>query len=118
MYGDGRNIRDWIHVDDHCAGIEKIIRMGNPGEVYNFGGGNEITNIELATNILDYFKLSSDKIKYVEDRKGHDLRYSINYTKAKSEIKYSPEKNFQFGLEETIFWYRNNETWWRPLLKK
>lgn len=115
MYGDGRNIRDWIHVDDHCAGIEKIIRMGKPGEVYNFGGGNEITNIELATNILDYFKLSSDKIKYVEDRKGHDFRYSVSSKKSFTELNWAPKKNFMEGLCETIEWYKSNVEWWEKL---
>lgn len=118
VYGNGLNVRDWLHVDDHCRGIYLAFMNGKSGESYNIGGGTELTNLELVQNLLNSFQKTEEMIAWVEDRKGHDLRYSINYTKAKSEIKYSPEKNFQFGLEETIFWYRNNETWWRPLLKK
>jgi dTDP-glucose 4,6-dehydratase len=118
VYGNGLNVRDWLHVDDHCRGIYLAFMNGKSGESYNIGGGTELTNLELVQNLLNSFQKTEEMIAWVEDRKGHDLRYSIDYTKAKSEIRYSPEKKFQFGLEETIFWYRNNETWWRPLLKK
>ena len=115
MYGDGKNIRDWIHVDDHCEGIEKTIRLGKPGEIYNFGGGNEIPNIELANIILDYFQLSSDKIEYVQDRKGHDFRYSVSIEKSSRELDWKPTKYFKDGLFETIEWYKNNSKWWENL---
>jgi dTDP-glucose 4,6-dehydratase len=115
MYGNGKNIRDWIHVDDHCAGIEKTIELGKPGEVYNFGGGNEITNIDLANKILTYFNLSSDKIKFIEDRKGHDFRYSVSFDKSINDLGWKPYKNFMDGLLETIEWYKNNTGWWENL---
>jgi len=115
IYGNGKNIRDWIHVDDHCAGIEKTIQLGQPGEIYNFGGGNEITNIELANKILDYFNLSSDQIEYVQDRKGHDLRYSVSFNKALNKLGWKPTKDFKDGLLETIEWYKSNTKWWENL---
>ena len=115
IYGEGYNIRDWIHVDDHCAGIEKTIRLGKSGEVYNFGGGNEITNLQLANKILDHFNLSSDKIEYVKDRKGHDFRYSVSCKKSNTELDWVPQKNFAEGLTETIDWYKNNVKWWENL---
>jgi dTDP-glucose 4,6-dehydratase len=115
VYGNGKNIRDWIHVDDHCAGIEKTVRLGQPGEIYNFGGGNEITNIELANKILDCFHLSSDEIEYVQDRKGHDLRYSVSFDKALNKLGWKPTKDFTDGLLETIEWYKSNAKWWENL---
>lgn len=118
VYGNGLNIRDWLHVDDHCRGIYLAFLNGKSGQSYNIGGGTELTNLELVQNLLISFQRTEEMIAWVEDRKGHDLRYSIDYTKAKLEIGYLPKKNFQSGLEETIFWYRNNERWWRPLLKK
>jgi len=115
IYGNGENIRDWIHVDDHCAGIEKTIHLGQPGEIYNFGGGNEITNIQLAKKILEYFNLSSDEIEYVQDRKGHDLRYSVSFNKSLNKLGWKPTKNFTDGLLETIEWYKSNGKWWENL---
>ena len=115
VYGNGKNIRDWIHVDDHCAGIEKTVQLGEPGEIYNFGGGNEITNIELANKILDCFHLSSDEIEYVQDRKGHDLRYSVSFDKALNKLGWKPTKDFTDGLLETIEWYKGNAKWWENL---
>ena len=116
VYGTGNNIRDWIHVEDHCSGIEKTIDLGKPGNIYNFGGGNEITNLELARIILDYFKLDSDKIVYVQDRKGHDYRYSVSFEKSAAELNWKPNINFQEGIFETIEWYKNNSNWWKSLI--
>jgi dTDP-glucose 4,6-dehydratase len=116
IYGTGNNIRDWIHVEDHCSGIEKIIDLGQPGNIYNFGGGNEITNLELARIILNYFKLDSDKIDYVQDRKGHDFRYSVSFEKSASELNWKPNIDFHQGIFETIEWYKNNSNWWKSLI--
>jgi dTDP-glucose 4,6-dehydratase len=116
VYGTGNNIRDWIHVEDHCSGIEKTIDLGKPGNIYNFGGGNEITNLELARIILDYFELDSDKIVYVQDRKGHDYRYSVSFEKSAAELNWQPNINFQEGIFETIEWYKNNSNWWESLI--
>ncbi len=115
IYGTGNNIRDWIYVEDHCCGIEKAIELGKPGHIYNFGGGNEITNFELSKMILDYFQFDLDKIDYVEDRKGHDFRYSVSIEKSLNELSWKPIKNFKDGLFETIEWYKNNTTWWKNL---
>jgi dTDP-glucose 4,6-dehydratase len=116
VYGTGHNIRDWIHVEDHCSGIEKTIDLGKPGNIYNFGGGNEITNLELAKIILNYFKLDYDKIDYVQDRKGHDFRYSVSFEKSASELNWKPNIDFQKGLFETIEWYKSNSNWWESLI--
>ena len=116
VYGTGNNIRDWIHVEDHCSGIEKTIDLGKPGNIYNFGGGNEITNLKLAKIILDYFKLDSDKIDYVPDRKGHDFRYSVSFEKSAYELNWKPNIDFQEGIFETIEWYKNNSNWWESLI--
>jgi dTDP-glucose 4,6-dehydratase len=115
IYGKGTNIRDWIYVEDHCSGIEKTIDLGKPGQIYNFGGGNEITNFELAEIILGYFQFGLDKIEYVQDRKGHDYRYSVSFEKSSTELNWKPIKNFKDGLFQTIEWYKNNTEWWENL---
>jgi dTDP-glucose 4,6-dehydratase len=117
VYGDGKNVRDWLHVDDHCQGIFKALQSGKAGEVYNIGGGQELSNLEITDLILKSMGANSDSIEYVEDRKGHDFRYSVNCEKAKKELGYEPKIDFSAGLLETINWYRNNEKWWRPLMK-
>jgi dTDP-glucose 4,6-dehydratase len=117
VYGDGRNVRDWLHVDDHCQGIFKALQNGKAGEVYNIGGGKELSNLEITSLILKSMDANADSIEYVEDRKGHDFRYSVNCEKAKKELGYEPKIDFSAGLLETIDWYRNNEKWWRPLTK-
>ena len=117
VYGDGKNVRDWLHVDDHCQGIFKALQSGKAGEVYNIGGGQELSNLEITDLILKLMDANSDSIEYVEDRKGHDFRYSVNYEKAKKELGYEPKINFNTGLLETINWYKNNEKWWRSLTK-
>ena len=115
LYGDGMNIRDWLHVDDHCHGIELVMRGGRAGEVYNIGGGTELTNRELTERIL--FATGDDwsRVRPVEDRKGHDRRYSVDITKIATELGYTPQVSFEQGLLDTVRWYQENESWWRPL---
>jgi dTDP-glucose 4,6-dehydratase len=115
VYGTGMNVRDWLHVDDHCRGIYAVLMNGRSGEVYNIGGGRELTNNEITNLILGAMGKDESSIEYVEDRKGHDLRYSVDWTKINRELGYEPQVKFEDGLKETIQWYRNNEAWWKPL---
>jgi len=118
LYGDGGNIRDWLHVDDHCRGILAVLRAGRPGEVYNIGGGTELTNRELTDKILSLCGVGEERITYVEDRLGHDRRYSVDWGKIHRELGYSPQVDFATGLADTVQWYRDNESWWRPLVTR
>jgi dTDP-glucose 4,6-dehydratase len=113
LYGNGLNVRDWLHVDDHCRGIALALTKGRAGEVYNIGGGTELTNVELTHKILKAMGVGEEFIQPVEDRKGHDLRYSVDISKINKELGYSPQVNFEEGLEQTINWYKNNEAWWK-----
>ena len=113
LYGNGLNVRDWLHVDDHCRGIALALTKGRAGEVYNIGGGTELTNVELTHKILKAMGVGEEFIQPVEDRKGHDLRYSVDISKIDKELGYSPQVNFEEGLEQTISWYKNNEAWWK-----
>ena len=115
VYGAGLNIRDWLHVDDHCRGIYKVLMGGRSGEVYNIGGGRELNNLEITHLILESMGADESSIEYVEDRKGHDLRYSVDWTKINRELGYEPQVKFEAGLKDTIQWYRDNEAWWKPL---
>jgi len=115
VYGTGENVRDWLHVDDHCRGIYSVLMNGRSGEVYNIGGGRELTNNEITSFILHAMGADDSSIEYVEDRKGHDLRYSVDWTKINRELGYEPHVKFEDGLRETIQWYRDNEAWWKPL---
>ncbi len=115
VYGNGKNVRDWLHVDDHCRGIHAALMKGKAGEIYNIGGGRELTNNEITSLILDAMGADESSIEYVEDRKGHDLRYSVDWTKINRELGYKPQVKFEDGLKDTIQWYRNNEAWWKPL---
>jgi dTDP-glucose 4,6-dehydratase len=115
VYGTGENVRDWLHVDDHCRGIFAVLMNGLSGEVYNIGGGRELTNNEITSLILKAMGADESSIEYVEDRKGHDLRYSVDWTKINRELGYEPQVKFEDGLRETIQWYRDNEAWWKPL---
>jgi len=115
VYGTGMNIRDWLHVDDHCSGIYKALMKGKAGEIYNIGGGLELTNLELTKQILRAMNKTESEIEFVQDRKGHDFRYSVDWSKAQKEIGYSPKVNFAEGLLETVNWYQENESWWKPL---
>jgi dTDP-glucose 4,6-dehydratase len=113
LYGNGLNVRDWLHVDDHCRGIALALTKGRAGEVYNIGGGTELTNVELTHKILKAMGVGEELIQPVEDRKGHDLRYSVDISKINKELGYSPQVNFEEGLDQTINWYKNNEAWWK-----
>jgi dTDP-glucose 4,6-dehydratase len=113
LYGNGLNVRDWLHVDDHCRGIALALTKGSAGEVYNIGGGTELTNVELTHKILNAMGVGEEFIQPVEDRKGHDLRYSVDISKINKELGYSPQVNFEEGLIQTINWYKNNEAWWK-----
>ena len=115
VYGTGENVRDWLHVDDHCQGIYSVLMNGRSGEIYNIGGGCELTNNEITSLILEAMGADESSIEYVEDRKGHDLRYSVDWTKINRELGYEPQVKFEDGLRETIQWYRENEAWWKPL---
>ena len=111
VYGEGLNVRDWLHVYDHCAGIDLVMRNGRNGEVYNIGGHNERHNIEVVKTIINALGKSEDLITYVTDRKGHDLRYAIDPTKIETELGWKPKYNFESGIKETINWYMNNQEW-------
>jgi dTDP-glucose 4,6-dehydratase len=115
IYGNGLNVRDWLHVDDHCRAIWLVATEGVAGEIYNVGGGKELTNLQLATSILEIMKKNPDSIDFVEDRKGHDLRYSLDYSKIQSKLGFQPKISFEEGLRSTIAWYQRNENWWLPL---
>ena len=117
LYGKGLNVRDWLHVDDHCRGIHAVLMNGKAGNIYNIGGGRELTNRELTSLILENMNKDETSIEYVPDRLGHDLRYSVSIDKIASELGYAPQVNFEDGIQETIEWYRQNEAWWRPLKK-
>lgn len=115
VYGDGLQVRDWIHVDDHCMGIELILQKGRIGETYILGGHGEKPNIYLLKEILKILKKPESLLVHVGDRKGHDKRYAMDYTKAKTELGFKPQKSLESRLEETVNWYKNNEAWWTPL---
>jgi dTDP-glucose 4,6-dehydratase len=117
LYGDGSNVRDWLHVDDHCRGIHSVLTKGQAGNVYNIGGGTELTNLELTHQILQLMGKEKSWINYVTDRLGHDIRYSVDISKISIELGYQPLVSWEDGLAETIDWYRENELWWRPLRK-
>lgn len=140
IYGDGMNVRDWLHVEDHCRGIEQILATGRPGETYNIGGGAELPNLTvideicraidavfaLSPNLAQRFPdappargRSSESLKtFVTDRQGHDRRYAIDAAKAQRELGYAPRQDFSQGLGETLRWYLDNEAWWRPLVDR
>lgn len=118
LYGNGGNVRDWLHVSDHCRGIDLAMRKGRGGEVYNIGGGVELTNKDLTGVLLEAAGLGWDMVERVEDRKGHDLRYSIDISKIGSELGYAPQVTFEDGIASTIDWYRANRAWWEPLKAK
>ena len=117
LYGTGANVRDWLHVDDHCRGIHAVLMKGNPGEIYNIGGGRELSNRELTSIILEKMGKDESNIEYVKDRLGHDLRYSVDHGKISRELGFQPQVNFEDGIVSTIEWYKSHESWWRPLKK-
>ncbi|MEH7179431.1 dTDP-glucose 4,6-dehydratase [Neobacillus vireti] len=116
IYGDGLNIRDWLHVEDHCQAIDLVLHKGRNGEVYNVGGNNERTNIEIVKTILNHLNKPESLMKFVTDRPGHDRRYAIDATKLRTELGWSPKYNFETGIEQTINWYLNNREWWENII--
>jgi dTDP-glucose 4,6-dehydratase len=116
IYGDGLNIRDWLHVEDHCQAIDLVLHKGRNGEVYNVGGNNERTNIEIVKTILKHLDKPESLMKFVTDRPGHDRRYAIDATKLRTELGWSPKYNFDTGIEQTINWYLNNREWWENII--
>jgi dTDP-glucose 4,6-dehydratase len=115
LYGDGENRRDWLHVDDHCRGIALVLQKGRSGEVYNIGGGTELSNRELTTMLLEATGRDESFVDYVEDRKGHDRRYCVDISKISSELGYTPQVPFDQGLADVVQWYRDHREWWEPL---
>lgn len=115
LYGDGLNVRDWLHVADHCRGIQLVAESGTPGDIYNIGGGTELTNRELTGRVLEEMGMDSSMVRPVDDRPGHDRRYSVDHGKIRSELGYEPSVDFRTGLAETVRWYRQNRDWWEPL---
>lgn len=115
VYGKGLNIRDWLHVEDHCRGILLALEKGEAGRVYNIGGSNEWKNIDIARELVKIMGLGEDKIEFVTDRLGHDFRYAIDATRIRKELGWEPKYTFSTGLPETVKWYKENEIWWKPL---
>jgi len=117
LYGDGLNVRDWLHVDDHCRGIALVVANGEAGESYNIGGGLELNNRELTERVLEAMGADWSMVQPVEDRKGHDRRYSVDDSRLRA-LGYAPQHTFEDGLAETVAWSRANEAWWRPLKER
>jgi dTDP-glucose 4,6-dehydratase len=115
VYGTGVNIRDWIYVEDHCKAVGLVLENGKPGQIYNVAAGNEVPNIEIVKKILKQLGKDENMITLVEDRPGHDIRYSLDSSKIRSELGWKPEHSFEKALKETIDWYVQNESWWKPL---
>ncbi|MFI9818667.1 dTDP-glucose 4,6-dehydratase [Saccharothrix variisporea] len=118
LYGDGLNVRDWLHVDDHCRGIQLVLEGGRGGEIYNIGGGTELTNRDLTERLLEATGRDWSFVEPVTDRKGHDRRYSVDITKISTELGYAPRVDFATGLADTVQWYRDNRSWWEPLKQR
>jgi dTDP-glucose 4,6-dehydratase len=115
LYGNGQNYREWLHVEDHCRAILKVLTNGKSGEIYNIGGGTELSNKDLTMKILNLMNKDESCIEYVDDRPGHDFRYSVNSRKILDQLGFTPKINFENGILDTINWYLNNENWWRSL---
>ena len=114
LYGEGANVREWLHVDDHCRAIQAVLTRGRPGEVYNVGGGDAHTNREITTRLLELLGADWSRVEKVKDRQGHDLRYAVDDRKIREELGYRPRVSFAQGLAETVDWYRDNPGWWKP----
>ncbi len=117
LYGDGGNVRDWLHVDDHCRAVQLVVEGGQPGEIYNVGGGTELTNRELTARLLKEVGADWSSARNVPDRPGHDQRYSVDWTKIRTNLGYEPRIDLDTGLAETVRWYIENRSWWEPLRK-
>jgi dTDP-glucose 4,6-dehydratase len=115
VYGSGSNVRDWIHVEDHCSAVRFLVHKGRPGEIYNIGSGNELTNMDVTRRIILALGKGEESIEHVEDRKGHDFRYSLDSSKLRS-MGWNPERSFDSGLLETVEWYKTHRGWWEPLI--
>ncbi|WP_030824006.1 dTDP-glucose 4,6-dehydratase [Streptomyces hygroscopicus] len=115
LYGDGSNVREWVHVQDHCAGIQLVLSGGRAGEIYHIGGGNERSNRQITDALLELCGASGDLVRHVADRKGHDLRYALDDGKIRAELGYAPTVPFDRGLAEVVAWYGDNPAWWKPL---
>jgi dTDP-glucose 4,6-dehydratase len=118
VYGTGKNIRDWLFVQDHCEAIDRVLAHGEPGEIYNIGSGNEMPNIEIVKKILSILGKDESLISFVEDRPGHDVRYSLDFSKIRTFLGWKPKHSFKEAIEKTVAWYKNNEKWWKPLATK
>ncbi|PEJ06861.1 dTDP-glucose 4,6-dehydratase [Bacillus wiedmannii] len=118
LYGDGLNVRDWLHVTDHCSAIDVVLHKGRIGEIYNIGGNNEKTNVDVVEQIISLLGKTKKDIAYVTDRLGHDRRYAIDAQKMKNELGWEPRYTFEQGLKETVEWYENHIEWWKPLKEK
>lgn len=115
LYGDGKNVRDWLHVNDHCRGIDLVVNGGRAGEIYNIGGGTELSNKELTYMLLGQFGFGDEHVDWVADRLGHDRRYSVDWTKINRELGYSPQESLEDSISNIVDWYRSNPGWWQPL---
>jgi dTDP-glucose 4,6-dehydratase len=115
LYGDGKQIRDWLYVEDHCAGVEAVLRRGRAGEIYNIGGGHEVENIEVAERIIELTGADPKLLQHVDDRPGHDRRYSLSSEKAEEELGWEPVVSFADGIEQTVAWYQANRAWWESI---
>lgn len=118
IYGEGLNIRDWLHVEDHCSGILLALEKGQKGRIYNIGGFNEWRNIDIAKKLLSLMGKDESSLTFVEDRLGHDMRYAIDSTRITDELGWKPKYVFETGIQQTVDWYKENENWWRPLKEK
>lgn len=115
IYGSGLNVRDWIHVDDHCRAVETVLNFGKPGEIYNVSSDEEKTNLEIVRTILETLGKDENLMEFVEDRPGHDLRYSLDSSKLRRELGWKPEHSFEKGIQDTVRWYAENREWWKSL---
>ncbi|MFE0178693.1 dTDP-glucose 4,6-dehydratase [Streptomyces sp. NPDC059002] len=118
LYGDGRNIREWLHVTDHCRAIQLVLTRGRAGEVYNIGGGTATTNRDMTERLLKLCDADWSLVRHVEDRKGHDLRYATDDSRIRAELGYAPSRGLDEALPDVVSWYRENEQWWKPLLSR
>lgn len=118
VYGEGRNVRDWLFVEDNCRGILKVFEESEPGEVYNIGGTSEVRNIDVALSVLAVMGLDDSRMDFVEDRPGHDFRYALDISKIRSKLGWTPQVGFDEGIERTVGWYKDRRDWWEPLKKK